>query len=167
MRYDPEAVRPMREELVRLGAEELMTPEDVDQALAQASGTTLLVINSVCGCAAGMARPAVAIATGHDVQPDRMVTVFAGQELEATACEFEHVLSPAVEESVCTFLGHPPVCPHGKPIPPGFETTEINFSRICRANSGSSSRGSFLRSSGELILLRSTTIFSNSVSPRR
>lgn len=42
-----------------------------------------------------------------------------GQELEATACEFEHVLSPAVEESVCTFLGHPPVCPHGKPIPPG------------------------------------------------
>ena len=84
MRYDPETVRPLREELVRLGVQELMTPEDVDRVLGGSEGTTLLVINSVCGCAAGMARPAVAIATGHDVQPDRLATVFAGQELEAT-----------------------------------------------------------------------------------
>ena len=57
MRYDPETVRPMREELVRLGAEELLTVEDVDRALSREPGTTLLVINSVCGCAAAMARP--------------------------------------------------------------------------------------------------------------
>jgi len=84
MRYDPEAVRPMRDELVRLGAEELGTADEVDRALAQASGTTLLVINSICGCAAANARPAVALATAHDVQPDRIVTVFAGQDVEAT-----------------------------------------------------------------------------------
>jgi putative YphP/YqiW family bacilliredoxin len=84
MRYDPEAVRPMREELVRLGAEELQTSDDVERALASGEGTTLLVINSICGCAAANARPAVAIATGHETQPDRMVTVFAGQDIQAT-----------------------------------------------------------------------------------
>lgn len=84
MRYDPEAVRPMRDELVRLGAEELGTAAEVDQVLGAANGTTLLVVNSVCGCAAANARPAVALATGHDVQPDRIVTVFAGQDTEAT-----------------------------------------------------------------------------------
>lgn len=85
MPYNPEVVKPMREELVRLGAEELMTAADVDDALAVAGGTALLVINSVCGCAAGNARPAVAIATGHDAQPERILTVFAGQDLEATS----------------------------------------------------------------------------------
>lgn len=84
MRYDPEAVRPMREELVRLGAQELSTPDEVDRSLSEAGGTTLLVINSICGCAAANARPAVALATGHDVQPDRIVTVFAGQDVDAT-----------------------------------------------------------------------------------
>lgn len=85
MPYDPEVVRPMREELLRLGAVELRTPEEVDDALADAAdGTTLLVVNSVCGCAAANARPAVTIATGHEVQPDRIVTVFAGQDLAAT-----------------------------------------------------------------------------------
>ncbi|MDH3297433.1 MAG: BrxA/BrxB family bacilliredoxin [Gemmatimonadota bacterium] len=83
MLYDPQIVRPMRDELTCLGAVELLTPEAVDQALS-ADGTVLLVVNSVCGCAAANARPAVAIATGHDVQPDRIVTVFAGQEAEAT-----------------------------------------------------------------------------------
>jgi putative YphP/YqiW family bacilliredoxin len=81
----------MREELVRLGAEELMTPEEVDRALVEQRGTTLLVINSVCGCAAGMARPAVAIATGHDRQPDHLVTVFAGQEIDATERARQHI----------------------------------------------------------------------------
>lgn len=84
MRYDPEAVRPMRDELVRLGAEELSTADEVDRVLGAESGTTLLVINSICGCAAANARPAVAIATGHDIQPDRVVTVFAGQDMDAT-----------------------------------------------------------------------------------
>lgn len=84
MPYNPEVVRPMRDELVRLGAEELLSATDVDAALTDASGTALLVINSVCGCAAGNARPAVAIATGHEVQPEKLLTVFAGQDLEAT-----------------------------------------------------------------------------------
>jgi putative YphP/YqiW family bacilliredoxin len=84
MRYDPEVVRPMRDELVRVGARELLTPEDVDRELSQSAGTTLLVVNSVCGCAAANARPAVAMALGHERQPDRLVTVFAGMEVQAT-----------------------------------------------------------------------------------
>ncbi len=91
MRYDPEAVRPMRDELVRLGAEELPTAEAVDRVLADGDGTTLLVINSICGCAAANARPAVAIATGHSVQPDRIVTVFAGQDIDATERAREYI----------------------------------------------------------------------------
>lgn len=83
--YDPQVVKPMREELVRIGATELRTPEEVDEVFGEnAGGTTLLVVNSVCGCAAANARPAVAIARGHAVQPDRIVTVFAGQDKEAT-----------------------------------------------------------------------------------
>lgn len=77
----------MREELTDLGVKELLTPEDVDTAMSEAkSGSTLLVINSVCGCAAGNARPGVKIALdGSTKRPDRMYTVFAGQEKEATA----------------------------------------------------------------------------------
>jgi putative YphP/YqiW family bacilliredoxin len=76
----------MREELTRLGVEELRTPEEVDQTFADAeAGTVLLVVNSVCGCAAANARPAVALARQAGVQPDRYVTVFAGQDLEATS----------------------------------------------------------------------------------
>ena len=84
MPYNPEVVAPMRAELTRLGAEELLSSADVDAALAEASGTALLVVNSVCGCAAANARPAVAIATGHEAQPEKILTVFAGQDLEAT-----------------------------------------------------------------------------------
>ncbi len=84
MQYDPETVRPMREDVVRIGAIEMRTPADVDAILGEGQGTTLLFINSVCGCAAANARPAMAIATGHGVQPDRLVTVFAGQDVEAT-----------------------------------------------------------------------------------
>lgn len=81
-------VEPMREELTRLGAEELTTPDEVDAAFDTAEeNTMLLVINSVCGCAAGSARPAVARAMEADVQPEHLTTVFAGQDLEAT----EHV----------------------------------------------------------------------------
>jgi putative YphP/YqiW family bacilliredoxin len=75
----------MRKELTDLGVEELTTPEEVDEAMDQyGDGTMLLVINSVCGCAAGNARPAVKIALDHEHTPDHMTTVFAGQDKEAT-----------------------------------------------------------------------------------
>jgi bacilliredoxin len=83
-------VAPMREELTRLGIEELRTPAQVDQALSR-KGTTLLVVNSICGCAAGRARPALAEAVDHPVKPDHMTTVFAGADLEATARAREYL----------------------------------------------------------------------------
>lgn len=82
--YPEMLVRPMREELTRLGVEELRTADAVDAVLGAGTGTTLVVVNSVCGCAARNARPAVAEALGHAVRPDRSVTVFAGQDREAT-----------------------------------------------------------------------------------
>jgi len=80
--YPPDAVKPMRDELVVVGFEELKTPEDVDKAVAS-QGTVMCVINSVCGCAAGAARPGIASALQHSKIPDRIVTVFAGMEHEA------------------------------------------------------------------------------------
>jgi len=82
--YDERIVEPMREELTRLGFQETRTPQDVDAVLGRKQGTVLVVVNSVCGCAAGMARPAVAMALEHDVKPDKMITVFAGNDREAT-----------------------------------------------------------------------------------
>ena len=82
--YDERMVEPMRQELTRLGVEELRTPEEVDAKLKDAPGTTLVVVNSVCGCAARMARPAVSIALQHATRPDHLATVFAGQDVEAT-----------------------------------------------------------------------------------
>jgi putative YphP/YqiW family bacilliredoxin len=84
MPYPEMLVRPMREELTRLGVEELKSAREVDEALGQ-EGTTLVVVNSVCGCAARNARPAVAMALGHETRPARSTTVFAGQDVEATA----------------------------------------------------------------------------------
>jgi len=83
--YDPEMVRPMREELTRLGFAELRTPAEVDAVLASERAPTLVVVNSVCGCAARNARPAAALAIQHDRRPARLVTVFAGQDADATA----------------------------------------------------------------------------------
>ena len=83
MPYDPVLVQPMRDELSRIGVEELTTPEAVD-AFMESPGTKLLVVNSVCGCAAGQARPGVALALRHTAKPDRVGTVFAGQDLAAT-----------------------------------------------------------------------------------
>lgn len=82
--YPPELTEPMRAELTRLGVEDLRTVEQVDAALKDSQGTVLVVVNSVCGCAAGGARPAVARALAHDKQPGRVVTVFAGVDREAT-----------------------------------------------------------------------------------
>lgn len=85
MPYSPLLIKPMREELAQSGFEELMTTEQVDQWMAQRSGTALLVVNSVCGCAAGMARPGVRLALEGSKKPDRLATVFAGQDVDATA----------------------------------------------------------------------------------
>lgn len=83
--YDPELVRPMREELTSIGFAELLTPAAVDAWMDDTSRSGLLVINSVCGCAAGMARPGVRMALQHRNRPQRLATVFAGQDKEATA----------------------------------------------------------------------------------
>src|SRR5438105_9036044 len=82
--YDERVVTPMRQELTRLGIKEARTAEEVDAAVKE-KGTVLVVVNSVCGCAAGMARPAVAMALKNDTLPDRMITVFAGNDRDATA----------------------------------------------------------------------------------
>ena len=84
MPYPELMVRPMREDLTRIGVQELKTADDVDQFMADQTGTAMLVVNSVCGCAAGMARPAVALSMQHETTPDRVATVFAGQDTEAT-----------------------------------------------------------------------------------
>ena len=99
MMYDERLVAPMREELTRVGFSELRTAEEVDSALAQ-SGTTLVLVNSVCGCSARMARPALRLAVQHaPVKPDHLTTVFAGQDADATARARAH------------FTGYPPSSP--------------------------------------------------------
>jgi putative YphP/YqiW family bacilliredoxin len=82
MPYDPMLVKPMREELTKIGFKEMLTPADVDAAMAL-PGTTFVVLNSVCGCAAGSARPSVAMSLKNAVVPDNLVTSFAGQDVEA------------------------------------------------------------------------------------
>lgn len=82
--YDPDAVQPMRDELVAVGFTELLKPEDVDKAInVKDDKITLVMINSVCGCAAGSARPGVSLALQHSVIPDKLYTVFAGMERDA------------------------------------------------------------------------------------
>jgi len=97
--YDERFVTPMRQELTRLGIEELRTPDEVDARLKDAQGTTLVVVNSICGCAARMARPAVAMALSHEPKPDHLTTVFAGQDADAT------------ERARGYFTGYPPSSP--------------------------------------------------------
>ena len=84
MPYSELMIRPMREELTRIGVEELRTPEDVDKTLSNSQGTVMVVVNSICGCAAGKARPGIAQALQHSVRPDKVATVFAGADIEAT-----------------------------------------------------------------------------------
>ena len=98
MPYPEMLLKPMREELTRIGVEELRTGAEVDEALAR-PGTTMVVVNSVCGCGARVARPAVAMALQSEPKPDRVVTVFAGQDLEAT------------ERARSYFHGYPPSSP--------------------------------------------------------
>jgi putative YphP/YqiW family bacilliredoxin len=84
MPYSEILIAPMREDLRRIGIEETRTPEQVEAALRETKGTLLVVVNSVCGCAAGKARPGIALALQNDVHPDRSITVFAGADIEAT-----------------------------------------------------------------------------------
>ena len=85
MPYSELLVRPMREELTNIGVQELRTAQEVDAFMNEKNGTAMLIVNSVCGCAAGMARPGVRLALQGERRPDRVATVFAGQDLEATA----------------------------------------------------------------------------------
>ena len=84
MPYDPRMVQPMRDELTQIGVRELVTAAEVDDFMAEGAATALLVVNSVCGCAAGKARPAVGMALKNTVKPTKAVTVFAGGDVEAT-----------------------------------------------------------------------------------
>ena len=98
--YDERFITPMRQELTRLGVQELRTGAEVDQALADATEPTLLVVNSMCGCAARNARPGVAMALAHSARkPAKLTTVFAGQDQEATARAREYI------------VGYPPSSP--------------------------------------------------------
>ena len=97
--YPEEMVRPMREELSHIGFRELRTAQEVDALLGDSKGTVLVVVNSICGCAAGRARPAVADALAHRVRPEMLATVFAGQDTEATARARSY------------FTGYPPSSP--------------------------------------------------------
>ena len=84
MPYPEIMIRPMREDLTRLGVEELRTAESVDETITNSKGTLMVIVNSICGCAAGKARPGVALALQHEVKPDKVATVFAGADIEAT-----------------------------------------------------------------------------------
>jgi putative YphP/YqiW family bacilliredoxin len=97
--YDERLVTPMRHELTRLGVKELRTVDEVDREMQDATGTTLVVVNSVCGCSARMARPAVAIALENPIKPAKLTTVFAGQDADATQRAREY------------FTGYPPSSP--------------------------------------------------------
>jgi len=85
MPYNPALVAPMRQEMVSMGARELTSAADVDAALGDQRGTMLVFVKPVCGCAAGNARPALRLALQHGVRPGQVVTVFAGQDVEATS----------------------------------------------------------------------------------
>jgi bacilliredoxin len=84
MPYPEIMIKPMREDLTRLGFEELKTAADVDATIPNSKGTLMVVVNSICGCAAGKARPGIALALANEAKPDKMATVFAGADIEAT-----------------------------------------------------------------------------------
>jgi len=90
MPYSEILIKPMREDLTNVGVEETRTPAQVEDAIKNTKGTLLVVVNSVCGCAAGRARPGVAMALQNEARPDRSITVFAGADIEATATARAH-----------------------------------------------------------------------------
>jgi putative YphP/YqiW family bacilliredoxin len=84
MPYPEILIKPMREDLTRFGVDETRTPEELDSVIRNTPGTVMVVVNSVCGCAAGLARPAIGMALKHSARPDKVVTVFAGADIAAT-----------------------------------------------------------------------------------
>lgn len=148
MPYPEMTIKPMREDLTNLGIRETRTPEAVDAALASAKGTIMVVVNSVCGCAAGRARPGVALALQNDVRPQDMITVFAGADIEAT------------ERARSYFKGYPPSSPsigllrngevlfllerhqiEGREAPEIAELLREAFNKHCLAEAGQSAIG--------------------------
>jgi putative YphP/YqiW family bacilliredoxin len=110
MRYPEQLIAHMRRDLTQYGVQEARTPEEVDRILAPGSGTVLMVINSVCGCAAGKARPAVGMALKHSVRPDLAATVFAGADIEAVARVRERLAGyPPSSPSIALFRDGEPV----------------------------------------------------------
>jgi len=110
MRYPEEFIGPMRQELTQLGVQETRTPEAVDAVLKPNAGTVMMVINSMCGCAAGRARPGIALALSHATLPDTVATVFAGGDLEATTRVREYLHDyPPSSPSVALFRDGQPV----------------------------------------------------------
>ena len=91
MNYPEEMCKPMREDLTSVGFVEMRTPEEVEEILNRKEGTVLVMVNSVCGCAAGNARPAVKLATTFSPKPDVFATVFAGQDMAAVAKSREYM----------------------------------------------------------------------------
>ena len=110
MRYPEQLIIPMRKDLTQFGVQETRTPEEVDRMLGPNSGTVLMIVNSVCGCAAGKARPAVGMALSHSARPDTTATVFAGADLEAVA-RLREILSgiPPSSPSMALFRDGKPV----------------------------------------------------------
>ncbi len=108
MPFDPVMIQPFRDELTELGIKELYTPQEIDETINNNKGTLLFVINSVCGCAAGKARPAIRKALQHTNKPDAQVSVFAGQEVEATARLRERWLQgiPPSSPSIALYKGN-------------------------------------------------------------
>ena len=110
MRYPEEFIGPMREELTRLGVIETRTPQAVNEILKPGNGTVMMVINSMCGCTAGRARPGIARALKHSVLPDKVATVFAGADMEATALVRDYLKDyPPSSPSVAIFRDGKPV----------------------------------------------------------
>lgn len=104
MPYPELMIAPMREDLRRIGFTELRTADEVDAVLGGERRTTLLVVNSMCGCAAGAARPAIQMSLQHPARPDILATVFAGQDLEATERAREYIVGyPPSSPSVALF----------------------------------------------------------------
>jgi putative YphP/YqiW family bacilliredoxin len=108
--YPEQFIAPMREDLTRHGVEEARTPEAVDALLAPGNGTVLMVVNSVCGCAAGRARPAIGMALKHSVRPSKAAAVFAGGD-EAAVAHLRQILSdyPPSSPSIALFQDGKPV----------------------------------------------------------
>jgi putative YphP/YqiW family bacilliredoxin len=138
MPYSEMLITPMREDLTRFGLEEARTPADVDRLLDPANGTVLMVTNSVCGCAAGKARPAIGMALKHANRPDRAATVFAGAD-EAAVAHLRGILSdyPPSSPSIALFSnGKPVYVMHRREIEPrdAFQIARLlteAFDRFC------------------------------------